>query len=141
MAHHEELSRWITTVSTHMPHLSKPQATVLALYSFGMVIAQACGISSIAAVLGRLLRQQDNTVRQRLREFYQGKRNKAGTKRQEIVVTTCFAPLLRWVLTWWAPDERRPYALSYAALERGNPFSGIMQKPTAETERGFPCLS
>lgn len=107
MAHHEELSRWITTVSTHMPHLSKPQATVLALYSFGMVLAQACGLTSIADVLGRLLRQKENTVRQRLREFYQGKRDKAGTHRQEVEVTTCFAPLLRWVLSWWTPDERR----------------------------------
>jgi hypothetical protein len=46
-----------------MPHLNKPQATVLALCSFGMVLTQACDLTSIAAVLGRLLQQKSHTVR------------------------------------------------------------------------------
>jgi glyoxylase-like metal-dependent hydrolase (beta-lactamase superfamily II) len=58
--------------------------------------------------------------------------------------------LLSWVKTWRtrlraaAPDDptvlfgHSPYALSYAALEHRNSFSGIMQKTTVETERGFP---
>ncbi|MGB0386841.1 MAG: transposase [Ardenticatenaceae bacterium] len=28
-------------------------------------------------------------------------------KRPEIEVKTCFAPLARWVLSWWPPDEKR----------------------------------
>jgi hypothetical protein len=90
-----------------MPHLSKPQATVLALYSFGMVIAQSCGLTSVAVVLGMLLDRKETTMRQRLREFYQDANDKRGTNRQAVVVTTCFAPLVQWVLTWWTPDERR----------------------------------
>lgn len=106
-AHQKELSQWISTVSTHMPHLSKPEATVLALYSFGMIIAQSCGLTSIAVVLALLCHQSENTIRQRLREFYQNKGDKRGTKRKEVLVESCFAPLLRWVVTWWNPDERR----------------------------------
>ncbi len=33
--------------------------------------------------------------------------DKKGDKRQEIEVKTCFAPLLRWILSWWPPDEKR----------------------------------
>jgi hypothetical protein len=32
------LCEWETAVSSHMPHLTKPQVKVLALYSFGMAI-------------------------------------------------------------------------------------------------------
>jgi hypothetical protein len=45
------LRSWIAEVSTHLAHLSKPQAVVLALWSFGMVLAQSCGLTSVAAVL------------------------------------------------------------------------------------------
>jgi hypothetical protein len=107
MTHPPGLSQWIKTVSTHMPHLSKPQATVLAMYSFGVVIAQSCGLTSVVAVLAILCQQSEHTVRQRLREFYYDKGEKRGANRQEVVVESCFAPLLRWVLAWWDPNERR----------------------------------
>jgi len=32
--------QWLCTITTHLPQLSKPQATVLALWSFGMVLAR-----------------------------------------------------------------------------------------------------
>ena len=64
------LSQWVETVSTQMTHLSKPAATVLALWSFGMVMTKSCGLTTVAAFLADLLDQQENTVRQRLREWY-----------------------------------------------------------------------
>lgn len=84
-----------------------PQARVLALYSFGMVIVQSCGQTSVVVVVGMLLHQPETMLRQRLREFYQDAADKRGANRQAVVVTTCFAPLLQSVLTWWTPDERR----------------------------------
>ena len=48
------LSAWIDEVSTQMGQLSVPQRTVLAMWSFGMVLAQACCIPSVAAVLAGL---------------------------------------------------------------------------------------
>jgi len=34
---------WMHVVIRQMPQLSKPQAVVLAMWSFGMVIPQSCG--------------------------------------------------------------------------------------------------
>ncbi len=101
------LTNWIHTVAEHMPHLSKPQATVLALWSFGMVVAQSCGLTSVSAALATLLGKKENTVRQRLREWYKEAGSKKGEKRRNLEVTTCFAPLVRWVVSHWPEAERR----------------------------------
>lgn len=101
------VSQWTTTVSTHLPHLSRPQATVLALWSYGIVLAQGCGLSTVASFLATVEPARENTLRQRLREWYREAAAKRGEHRQDLVVASCFAPLLRWVLAWWASDERR----------------------------------
>ncbi|RLC70226.1 MAG: endonuclease, partial [Chloroflexi bacterium] len=48
MSEQEQLTRWIKTVSDFMSHLSKPQAVVLALWSFGMVIVRSCGLTTVS---------------------------------------------------------------------------------------------
>ena len=47
MSHPEPLSQWMETVSTMLPKLSRPQAKVLAYWSYGMVLAKSCGISLV----------------------------------------------------------------------------------------------
>jgi hypothetical protein len=37
MSCHPRVLEWTKIIQTHLPHLSKPQATVLALWSLGMV--------------------------------------------------------------------------------------------------------
>jgi hypothetical protein len=69
MARHHGASVWSQIVSTHLPHLSRPQAHVLALWSYGMVLTRACGITAITIVLAQLLGQKEGTLRQRLREW------------------------------------------------------------------------
>lgn len=101
------LETWVDTVGEQMPHLSKPQAVVLALWSFGMVITGSCGLSTVAAFLGHLLGSKDNTLRQRLREWYRDAEDKKGEKRRELDVSTCFVPLLKWVLSRWPSTEKR----------------------------------
>jgi Transposase DDE domain len=96
-----QLYAWANTVARHLPQLSKPVAFVLALWSFGMVLAHTVGLDSVALVLAPLLGRSDNTVRQRLREFYQPRQRKAGTCRRDLDPTTCFVPLLRWVTDGW----------------------------------------
>jgi hypothetical protein len=103
----EALSQWERTVSTHLPHLSRPQARVLAAWSFGMVLAKSCGITSVVGILAPLLKQSESTVRQRLREWCYPSKHKKGTHRQALEVSQCFAPLLGWVLSWWDPSEHR----------------------------------
>jgi len=101
------LWQWSQTVSSHLSHLSRPQAQVLALWSYGMTLAHACGITTISVLLAPLVGQSESTLRQRLREWYYSAADKRGGKRREVDVSTCFAPLLRWVLAWWGSDERR----------------------------------
>jgi hypothetical protein len=60
-----------------------------------------------------------NTMRQRLREFYQEADAKAGQKRQDLDVKACFAPLLGWVIEGW-PNRQLPIALD--ASNRGDQF-------------------
>ena len=93
--------QWTEVITTHLPQLSKPQATVLALWSIGMVLARSCALSAVSVFLARGLGRQPNTVRQRLREWCYEATAKRGAPRQELAVETCFAPLLAWVLSWW----------------------------------------
>lgn len=119
--HSPELSQWIDEVSRNLPGLSKPQAVVLGMYSFGMVIVGSCGISGIAYALSLLLDKSENTMRQRLREWYYDAPDKRGRKRQDLDVSTCFGPLLAWVLSWWAAGEKR-LALALDASSLGQRF-------------------
>jgi len=102
-----KLWAWINIVSSKLENLTKTQARVLALYSFGMVITQSCGITTISLFLGLLLERQNNSVRQQLREFTYEGTDKRGENRQTVGVEGCFIRLLIWVLTWWTGDELR----------------------------------
>src|SRR2546425_9619870 len=61
--------QWTEVVTTHLPHLSNPQARVLALWSVGMVLARSCAVSAVSTFLARGLERKANTMRQQLREF------------------------------------------------------------------------
>src|SRR6266702_1196249 len=72
MSHHKVLSQWEQTVSTRLPHLSRPQAQVLAFWSYGMVLAQSCGITTVAALLAALTKTSLSTRRHRPRLCHSG---------------------------------------------------------------------
>jgi hypothetical protein len=112
---HTPLYSWTGQVVAAFPHLSRPQATVLALYSFGAILAQRCGLNSVATTLAALLGLGYLTIRSRLQEFYQPASAKSGTRRRELDVTTCFAPLLAWILKGW-PSKRLALALDATSL-------------------------
>ena len=57
------------TIHAHLPHLSTPQATVLALWSLGMVLARSCALTAVSAFLATWLCRKEPAVRQQLREF------------------------------------------------------------------------
>lgn len=101
MSRQPGLFEWTALVSTHMPHLSVPQARVLALWSYGIALTRSCGRLTVATFLGLLLGQKVATVEQRLYEWCCPAAHKAGAKRQTVDVTTCFVPLLRWIVTLW----------------------------------------
>ena len=105
MARHDRLSQWTECVSTNLPHLSKPQATVLALWSFGIACTRSCGRGTVATFLALLLGQKVATIEQRLYEWCLEATDKAGTKRSELQVTRCFVPLLSWIVRLWTTTQ------------------------------------
>lgn len=90
---------WTPVIRTHVPHLSTPQATVLALWSLGMVLARACALTSVTVFLAGWLQRQAQTGRQQLRECCDAAAAKQGTPRHALPVAPWFVPLLRWVLS------------------------------------------
>jgi hypothetical protein len=91
----------------HFAHLSKPHVWGLVLWSTGSALSGAAGITQISALLALVLDQQKQAVCQRLREWYLDAKYKSGKKRWELDVTTCFAPLLRWIVRLWETGTGR----------------------------------
>jgi hypothetical protein len=111
--------QWLTTIMPHLSPLSKPQATVLALWSFGMVLARSCALTAVSHLLAKGLKRKEQTVRQQLREWYYDVPRKRGTKRQALPVETCFPVLLGWVVSWWHGTQ---LALALDATALGTRF-------------------
>jgi hypothetical protein len=95
------LRRWSDELADACPQLSRPQALGLATWSFGMILARCCALTTAALFLAQFLGHNYHAVRQRLREFYQEAAAKKGDHRRDLDVSTGFAPLLRWVLRDW----------------------------------------
>ena len=84
---------WRSTIMTHLPHLSKTQATGLALWSLGMVLARSCALTAVSTFVAEGLQQKDNTVRQRLREWCYEATAKRGTQTPGGVRRDLFCPV------------------------------------------------
>ncbi len=69
MSCHRRVTEWTTIIRTHLPQLSTSQATVLALWSLGMVLARSGALTAVAVFLAVWLHRTEQTVRQQLREF------------------------------------------------------------------------
>ena len=120
MSCHPRVTEWTAIIRTHLPHLTKPQATVLALWSLGMVLARSCALTAVSAFLATWLGRKEPTVRQQLREFCYEVTAKRGTARCALVVEPCFEPLLAWVVGQW---EGTQLALALDATTLGARFT------------------
>ena len=69
MARPAGLSHWHHTVSTPMPHLSRPQVTVWVVWSLGIVLAQSWGLTTVATVLASRHGCAAATRREQLRDW------------------------------------------------------------------------
>jgi len=111
--------QWRTTIMQHLSPLSKPQATVLALWSLGMVLAHSCAVSAVRHCLAKGMQRKEQTVRQQRRAWYYDTPRKRGAKRQALRVETCFPLLLGWVASWWQGTQ---LALAIDATAVGTRF-------------------
>jgi hypothetical protein len=101
-----QLIQWRQELQQRFSDLPATAVFVLALYSFGMILAQVSGLSSVALAVGKSLAWPYHAVRKRLAEFYKEASAKSGfkqgVKRKDFDPSCCFAPLLRWVLSLWS---------------------------------------
>ena len=119
MTGQDRVYQWTDVIRIHLPHLSKPEATVLALWSLGMVLARSCALTAVSLVWASWLDRKALTVRQQLREFCYEADAKRGAQRQAVAVEPCFVPLLRWVLAGYTG---RQLALALDATTLGDRF-------------------
>ena len=119
MTRQDGLSQWSECVSTNMPHLSKPQARVLALWSFGIACTRSCGRLTVATFLALLLGLKVANIEQRLYEWCLDAPDKAGKKRTSLDVTLCFVPVLAWIVRLWTAEQ---IALTLDATSLGQRF-------------------
>ena len=87
------------TIETHLPHLSQPQLTGLVLWVCGAILAGSACQNAVASALSPW--RNWNNLRQYLREWLYDGSDRTSPCQTELDVSLCFAPLLRWVLTWW----------------------------------------
>ena len=89
---------WLRVVIKQMSHLSKPQAVVLAMWSFAIAMTHVCGLSTVTVFLAEILEQPENTVKERLRQWYLDGGEKKGKKRSLSRGRTELCPFVKLAL-------------------------------------------
>lgn len=121
MLKNEYLKQWTRIVSEKMPHLSIPQVVGLATWSFGMVMTKSSSLTKVSQFIALVNGEKVTAVRQRLREWYEEAEAKKGIHRRSLDVSSCFAPLLMWVLNL-LPANIKQIALALDATTIGDKF-------------------
>lgn len=73
----QHLKDWKQIISYRFPRLSLPQISGLATWSFGMVMTQSSSLTKVSTLIAKVNQEQENTVRQRLKEWYKSGEAKA----------------------------------------------------------------
>jgi len=94
--HTDAFYQWHTRIDSLFGAILPHHRRALAEYSFGMVLAKCCGLTSVVAYLASYLCVGAHALRQRLREFYQPASAQIGFARSEFDHAACFGPLARW---------------------------------------------
>ena len=114
------LYQWNHVVAKRFPHLSKPMAACLALWSLGMIVARSCSLTAVAWAWVPIVKEKFSTLRERLRDLYREAPAKAGRQRRELDLDTCWAPWLAWVVEGW---HGKQLAIALDATTLGQRFT------------------
>ena len=79
----QHLKDWKQIVSGKFPHLSLPQVSGLATWSFGIVMTHSSSLTNVSTLIAKVNQEKENTVRQRLKEWYKSGESKAKRVRRE----------------------------------------------------------
>jgi hypothetical protein len=116
-----ELYQIETTLTQRFPSLRPAQQRGLALWVYGTILAQsACQSTVITALL--FLGAWDS-IRGRLRDWLYDGQDKAAPCHTQVEVSTCFAPLLHWLLSWWQAHD---LALAVDATLHGDQVTALV---------------
>ncbi len=120
----QHLKDWKQIVSCKFPDLSLPQVNGLATWSLGMVMTQSSSLSRVSTLVAKVNQESENTVRQRLKEWYKSAaaKTRPGNKRASIEVNNCFGSLLRWVIDL-LPQSNQELAMAMDATNIGQNFT------------------
>ena len=120
----QHLKDWKQIVSRRFPHLSLPQVSGLATWSFAMVMTRSSSLSKASSLIAKINAEPENTVRQRLKEWYKSgeAKTRPGNKRASIEVTECFSSLLRWVIDL-LPQNNQELPIAMDATSIGQNFT------------------
>lgn len=120
----QHLKQWKQVVSYRFPHLSLPQVSGLAAWSFGMVMARSSSLTQVSALIAQINHEAENTARQRLREWYKegAAKAKIGNKRASLELAPCFPALLKWTIDLLGTTNRE-LALALDATNIGQNFT------------------
>ena len=120
----QHLKDWKQIVSSRFPDLSLPQVNGLATWSFGMVMTQSSSLSKVSSLITKINQEQENTVRQRLKEWYKSgaAKTRPGNKRASIEVESCFSSLLKWVIDL-LPQSNQELRIAMDATNIGQNFT------------------
>ncbi|MDJ0574228.1 MAG: hypothetical protein QNJ65_03560 [Xenococcaceae cyanobacterium MO_234.B1] len=73
-------------VSYRFSHLSLPQVSGLATWSFGMVMTSSSSLTRVSHLIAKINTEPENTVRQRLKEWYKEGKAKAKKGNKILVI-------------------------------------------------------
>src|SRR4051812_22065391 len=116
-----ELYQIETSLAQRFPTLRPAQQRGLALWVYGTILAQSACQSAVITAL--LFLAPWHTLRQRLREWLYDGKDKAAACQTQVEVSSCFAPLLRWLLDWWQSQD---LALAVDATLHGDQVTALV---------------
>ena len=120
----QHLKDWKQIVSYRFSHLSLPQVSGLATWSFGMVMTSSSSLTRVSHLIAKINTESENTVRQRLKEWYKEGKAKAkkGNKRVSLEVKNCFGSLLSWIIDL-LPETTQELPIALDATTIGQNFT------------------
>ncbi len=120
----QHLKDWKQIVSSKFSPLSLPQVNGLATWSFGMVMTKSSSLSKVSTLIAKVNQESENTVRQRLKEWYKSAEAKTRprNKRASVDVTKCFGSLLQWIIDL-LPQTTKELPLAIDATSIGQDFT------------------
>jgi hypothetical protein len=108
-------------IAQHFPELRPAQQRGLTLWVYGTILAQSACQSAVISALWTM--GAWHALRQYLREWLYDGADKAAPCKTDVEVSLCFAPLLRWVLSWW---QGQPLALAVDVTLHGEKVAALV---------------